>query len=924
VHRLGRSMTRRKTPMLISAAAVSVVLSVLMSAAPLMAQDAERPLGILFPGVPQPAPQVRSPLPQVPQSGAGSSKAAAGNTSKVSPASGNERPLGSLIYPQQSGTQKAGSVLPQNWATPPSGSAPAVTGTGTAPASTSRPLGTLINIPDAGPTPTDGQRTTSRTQSSPVQARPVLPAHKVYVQPSSDASTAKPLGTLFGSQPDTLPATITDDANDATKRAQPVRQAAPNSAQTSPSSTRSADVQRAELNADSMTYDRDLGVIVATGNVEIVYGPRSLLADKVTYNQKTDVVTADGNVSMTDDSGKVLFGDKMEITGDLKDGVIYNIGLILEDKSRVAGTGARRSNGTITEFSKAVYSPCNLCKDDPSAAPLWQLKAVRVIHDAEQKQVSYRNVWLELYGIPVAYTPYLSHPDPTVKRRSGFLAPTFSSSSDLGFRIQTPYFWAIDDYQDATFTPMLSTDGGQGAIGQYRRNFKKGFMKADGSFVADDPDKDLRGYMKLETEYHINPTWRAGLNLENASDDTYTRRYGFNTDPVLVSRGYLEGFRGQNYQVLNTYAFNDLRPDSEESESPIVLPMYDFNYSGRRDRIGGFASFDFNALNIVRNTGTDTRRLSFRPRWDRPFNGPFGELYNASVSLAADAYHASNVIRDDGTSYTGTSGRLVPRASLSWRLPLIRPGKDYSQTIEPLASITVAPNGGNPDKMPNEDSQELEFDETNLFQDNRYDGFDRVDSGTRFNYGLNWVLTGNEGGSTSVFLGQSYRPRIDSSFSQSSGLEDNFSDFVGRVQIAPAKYLNLLYRTQFSPDNLSPQRNEVSAKVGGAALNVNADYIFIDQSQGSEFAGREEINGRIASQIKRNWSAYTQARHDLSSSDLRNIGFGLVYEDECVKFTSEYTRSFFQDRDLKPSDALTFTLVLKTLGEVHSGASRLQ
>lgn len=880
--------------------------------APAFAQDAERPLGILLPGVQQPPPDVRSPIPSVEQRATSGSRTA--NTPASTDAySGAARPLGNLFNAPAETTGRSGSVLPDNWnATPPATAAPQPTADAPSSGDTDRPLGTLFSAPTTTPaTPS------ARTNRDQVQPQPIRPARRVFAGPSNDATNEKPLGTLFGAQPD-VEAPISGIPTPV-KRAPARRTAAP--ASTAPAGPPPV---RAELTAGSMTYDREMGIVVATGNVEVVYGTRALLADKVTYNQKTDVVTAEGNVSMTDQTGKVLFGDKIEITGDLKDGVIYNIGLILEDKSRVAGNGARRSNGVVTEVNHAVYSPCKLCEEDPSAAPLWQIKAVRVIHDAEEKLVTYNNAWIELYGIPVAYTPYLSHPDPTVKRRSGLLAPSFTNSSDLGFQIRAPYFFAIDDYQDATLTPMLSTDGGQGAIGQYRRKFKNGFITADGSFVADDPDRGLRGYLDFESQVHIDKTWRAGLDVETASDDTYTRRYGFYTEPVLVSRGYLEGFRGQNYQALNTYAFNDLRPDSDPDDSPIVLPMYDFNYSGKRDRLGGFASFDFNALNIVRDSGTDTRRLAFRPRWDRPFSGPFGELYNASVSLAADTYHATGVTRDDGTSFTGASGRLVPRASFSWRLPLIRPGTEYSQTIEPIASVVAAPNVGNNDKIPNEDSQTVEFDETNLFQDNRYDGFDRVDGGVRVNYGVNWTLNRNAGGYSSVFLGQSYRPREDTSSNQQTGIEDHFSDVVGRVQISPADYLDLIYRTQFNPDNLSPQRNEVSATIGAPALRLNTNYIFIDQQRGSEFAGREEINGSISSQIDKNWSTFIRARNDLAASDLRSLGLGVVYEDECVKFTTQFTRSFFEDRDLKPSDAITFTLVLKTLGEVHTGLTQSQ
>lgn len=893
--------------------ALAISVSALPFAEP-NAQEAgeERPLGILFPGYPQPTnTPVSTPLPQNISSGNAASNGKP--TSSPNPTTGS-KPLGTLINTNVPATGSTGSVLPKDWNRATSGTAPrAGSVTPVIPQSTDRPLGTLINV---APTTVSGGGTTASAQRPTAVAPDVRRASRVQTAPAANASTARPLGTLFGAQPVQPPLTRSASSSGSAGTGVTAPTIQPTGNNPPP--------KEAELSADSMTYDRELGLITATGNVQIGYGDAALFAEKVTYNQKTDVVLATGNVSLTDASGRVILGDRMEVTGDLKDGVIYNIGLVLEDKSRIAGNGARRTNGTTTELSQGVYSPCNLCEDDPTAAPLWQLKAVRVTHDAEDKQVSYRNVWLELYGIPVAYTPFLSHPDPTVKRRSGILAPSFGNSSDLGFQLRAPYFWAIDEHQDATFTPMLSTDGGQGAIVEYRRAFKKGKLEATGSFVADDPDKDLRGYIDIDGEYHLNPTWRTGLKIEQASDDTYTRRYGFQTENVLTSRAYLEGFRGQNYQALNAYAFDDLRAGIDPDQSPIILPMYDFNYAGRRDRLGGYSSFDFNILNLSRNTGTDTRRIAFRPRWDRPFIGSFGEIYNASVSLSADGYHSSGLVRDDGTEFTGLSGRIVPRAALSWRLPLIRQGPQVSQTIEPLASVVIAPNGGNPDNIPNEDSQELEFDETNLFNENRFDGFDKIDGGSRFNYGFNYILTDLDAGSTSVFLGQSYRPRLDDSFGQASGLEDHFSDIVGRVQITPRRYLDLIYRTQFSPDNFSPQRNQVTANIGAPALQLSANYLFIDTQEGSEFSGREEISGSLSSQYNENWSAAISARHDISEDDLRSFGLDVKYENECVIFTTRFSRTFFQDRDIEPTDSVTFTLVLKTLGEVRSGVTKSQ
>lgn len=819
------------------------------------AQSTEKPLGVLL----NDGTQVPTAQPMIRSPidvNALGSPTASDRATTTTRAQG-ARPLGTLIDTTQS-TGRGGSVLPQGWNRTDVSPARTVVAPSPARAASdvSRPLGTLIQI---SPQPaTSSGPLPSIQRAAPVPSTPTPP------QPDNE----------------TIPV---------------------------------------NFSADQMSYDRDMQLITATGNVEIFYQDRELRANEVTYNQKTDVVTAAGNVSLTDDDGQTVFGERMEITGDLRDGVIYGIGVILADRARVAGSGARRTDARITDIRNAVYSACNLCPDNPNSPPLWQLKAVKIVHDADEKIVSYRDAWLEVFGVPVAYTPYFQHPDPTVKRQSGFLAPSFSNSSDLGFRLDTPYFWAIDEHQDATIAPMITTDGGQGAVVQYRRFFDNGYLEADGSFVADDPDRDWRGYIDLESEFHLNRTWRTGLDIETASDDTFTRRYGFYSEPIMTSRAYLEGFRGRNYQAFNAYVFKDLRDDSEDE--PYITPIYDFNFSGTRDRLGGYTSFDFNALNLMRDGGTDTRRVSFRPRWDRPFQGAFGEVYNASVSLAADGYHASEAVLNDGSEYSGFSGRLMPRAALSWRMPMFRPGRTYNQTLEPVASVIVAPNGGNSDKIPNEDSQEIEFDETNLFDEDRYDGLDRVDGGTRINYGLNWVVTDHDEGSASMFIGQSYRLRENAQFAVDSGLDEHFSDMVARIRIQPKRYLDFEYRTQFSPENLKPQRNEVDANLGADSLRVQTSYIFIDQAAGSEFAGREEISGTISSQINRHWSSAFSARHDIEEDDLRSLGLEIVYEDECVKFTTELSRSFFRDRDLEPSDNIMFTLVLKTIGEIATGAS---
>jgi LPS-assembly protein len=180
-----------------------------------------------------------------------------------------------------------------------------------------------------------------------------------------------------------------------------------------------------------------------------------LRADRVTYSEKTDTFSATGNVAIVEPNGDVIFGDRGEFTNQFKDGFIEGFRMLFMDNSRLAATGGRRVGGVVTTLGKGVFSPCDLCKDDPSRAPLWRIRAVRVIHDNVRKEVEYKDAFLEMFGVPIAYLPYFSHAGPSVNRRSGLLIPSYASSSDFGSTFQVPYFWAINPSEDLTLTPFI-------------------------------------------------------------------------------------------------------------------------------------------------------------------------------------------------------------------------------------------------------------------------------------------------------------------------------------------------------------------------------------------------------------------------------------------------------------------------------------
>ena len=689
------------------------------------------------------------------------------------------------------------------------------------------------------------------------------------------------------------------------------------------------------LTADEISYDETLGVVVASGHVEISQGQRLLLADTVTYNQRTNVVTASGNVSLLEPSGEVIFADYAELTDDMREGVMRSIRILLTDRSRFAAVSGWRSGGNRTEMRKAVFSPCELCEEDPTRAPLWQIRAFKVVHDQKAQDIEYYDAWLEMFGVPVAYTPYFSHPDPTVVRRSGFLVPDFGNNSRLGLFTRTPYYFNIAPDKGLTVTPTFTTKERAVLAAEYRQRFNAGEIDLSGSVTrvrqrdsqGERKEGDqTRGHIFGNGRFDIDRTWRTGADLALATDDTFLRRYNVTTTDVLTSRAFVEGFRGRNYAAANAFHFQGLRATDDSAQIPFILSTLDYNHVGEPDRLGGRWSLDTNGLVLLRTGGTDSRRLSLKAGWQLPYTSSIGEVYTLSFGLQGDGYLVDDFI-DPGTGARrdGLTGRLFPQAALEWRFPFVREDGNWREFIEPVAALVVAPNGGNPGKIPNEDSQNFEFDDTNLFSLNRFPGLDRVDGGQRVVYGLKGGIYNNTGGSATAFLGQSFRFREDDTFANDSGLEKNLSDFVGRVQFSPVKYVDLLYRSRLGQTNLDAKRNEVDLALGPPALRLNLDYVFFKQTgTTTEFEDREEILLSLSSRVTEFWSVAVRHRRDLTANGgALQSGASLTYADECFLFTVDLTRSFTRDRDIEPSDTILFRLVFKYLGQVQT-AQQLQ
>jgi len=684
------------------------------------------------------------------------------------------------------------------------------------------------------------------------------------------------------------------------------------------------------LSADKIVYETDLGQVTAKGNVEISSEGRILLADSVHYNQRNGVVTASGNLTLLEPSGEVLFAENMELSEDLTKGFIKSVRILLTDKSRFAANHARRHNENRLEMNEAVFSPCQLCEGDPSMPPLWQLKAIKVVHYKNSHEVEYKDATLEIFGMPIAYTPYFRHVDPFTQRKSGFLAPRFGSSSELGSTIQIPYFWAIGNDSDLTISPIIKSEKELVWVSEYRALTESGGFEGELSLTYTDKrnddnqrlsEKEIRGHIAAFGQFDLDQTWRWGFDLSRSTDDTYLSRYGFSGDDTLTSSIFAEGIHDRNFAAASAFAFQGLEVDDDPGTTPLVAPLLEYSVSLNPPRFSSPLQIDASAVSLYRQDGFDSRRLSVNGNFQIPYLDDFGSIYTLTANLGVDLYHLNGFAvagqaAGSNTTVNGIETRFWPLLALDWRMPFVRSEGSIRQVLEPVVQLILAPYGGNPKEIPNEDSRSLEFDDTNLFSLNRFPGNDRVESGPRANIGFKAAAYGITGGYSSITIGQVFRVRDDDTFAPRTGLDDHRSDYVMALTIAPSRFLDLNQRLRLDRNKFSLRRNEIYFSIGPEYLKFNSSYISLERDQTvDELDAREELYNSLHWKIDQRWVATAESRRDLSGegSQIRTKA-GIQYSDECIGFGLTMQRNFTRDRDVEPSTSINFRILLQYLG----------
>lgn len=804
--------------------------------------------------------------------------------------------------------------------------------------------------------------------------------------------------------------------------------------------------ERLLVEGREIVYDNDKNTVSAVGDVELNYGGRTLQADRVVYDRNTGRVLAEGNVRLTEANGTVAAGARFELTDDFKSGFIDSLRVeqTVDDRgtpvtTRFAAPRAERVDGETTTFLRGTYTACEPCRDNPERPPLWQVKAARIVQNNAERRIYYEDASIEFAGVPIASIPYFWSPDPSVKRQSGFLAPSYITSSALGFGVAIPYYFEIAPDRDITLQPTFSTRQGVLAQGEYRQRFDTGSLRVraagiiqqDRSAFLPAPygagNREARGSIETVGQFNINDKWRYGWDIALLSDKWFLQNYKIRSESLAsnyillesTSQVNLTGAGDRSYFDIRGFYFKGLSFADWQKQLPLVAPVLDYDKRvNGPDPIGGEVRVQVNATNVIRDAAQfqpifkanqafpfttnglttayescavfqrgvclvrglagDFARLSAEVSWRRTFIDEAGQVWTPFTYLRADGFFNN----PDTTGFQNEQtanffrprdefvGRATPAVGVEYRFPFVADGGRFgSHTLTPIGQVVARPNEGRIGRTPNEDAHSLVYDDTTLFNWDKFSGYDRAEGGVRGNLGLQYNVATPSGWHANALFGQSYQLAGRNSFRAfdllntglQSGLDTRASDYVARAQVTPNDHYSFIVRGRFDKATFGVSSFEAQAVANlnpYLPITTSLTYARYEAQPLQGYAHRREgLQPAAAINVTPNWSvggsvlldldryldqrdtfaatyqAYSAAfgqaaaaantRYERDRYSVVQTGLSLGYKDECTTFSINYamTPRIAVTGEREADKTVMVRLELRTLGQISTSQS---
>ena len=665
--------------------------------------------------------------------------------------------------------------------------------------------------------------------------------------------------------------------------------------------------------------------LTASGGVVVWHQGARLVADRIVVDGDSGDLTIEGPIHLSrpgaadPETDAILIADSAQLDSELQDGIVLGARLVLARELQLASTRLeRREDGRISQLDNVVASSCQICATDPT--PLWEIRARSIIHDADTRLITFDRPQLRALGVPLAYVPFrVTAPDPSVERRSGFLRPEIRTTSGLGFGVKLPYFQTLGDSADVTFTPYVSESRTRTLELRYRQAFTNGATEWNGAISRDDlREGETRGYLFGAAQFLLPRDYRLALQVQQASDRAYLLDYGITDADRLWSGVSVERVRRDKLFWGRVGNYETLREDEDNATSPAQVADAIWMRRMTPRLIGGEALLEWSAhahrrpsdLDVV---GRDVARASVGVDWRRNQILPGGVVAAALAGLDADLYR---IAQDD--RFDDIVTRVDPQVGVELRWPLAGGAGGATHIVEPVVQVLYSPRGRDED-IPNEDSRLIEFDEGNLFSDNRFPGWDVRETGLRANIGATWTRIDPTGWSIGVTGGRVLRARDADNFAADSPLGGRSSDWLLAANFDNGGGLAVANRALFD-DEARISRNELRVGWLRPDLNLSAGYIWIDRDEDEgRVVNASELAANVGWQIADGWWGEAETRYDFAADRAQRAALRVAYRNECITLESGLSRRFSSSDLLRAETSFDLSVRLGGFGAQEDG-----
>lgn len=722
------------------------------------------------------------------------------------------------------------------------------------------------------------------------------------------------------------------------------------------------------LSANELVYNKDAERVIVRGAVQINYGGYQMVAQQVEYSQKTGRIIATGEIELIEPGGNKVYADQMDVTDDFGNGFIERLRVETTDLTKLAAVTGERRNGEEMILNNAVYTACTPCATNPNYKSLWHVKAQRIVQNGKTHTVRMENARFELFGKPILYLPVLEVPDQTVKRKSGFLFPTFRYTQKLGAGVSVPYYWAISPYMDATVTGTALTRQGFLLEGEFRQRFESGehiltmagISQLNREGFTDgtvDAKETARGMIASKAKFEINPRWTFGWDVLVQSDNNFAKTYELSTfdGTTLTNQAYLTGLGKRNYFDARAFYFDiqDADPNSLAENKQAVAQVLDYSYTSPDPVLGGELTADINLTNVNRNRedefrvflpgndvfryrgleGTD-HRLTADVEWKRNFIVPGGLSLTPILAARGDIIGTSMT---EPSNYTGNyydddaATRRMLTAGIDARYPILMTTEYSSHILEPIAQVFARPDEEYAGGLPNEDAQSFVFDATSLFDRDKFSGYDRIEGGTRANLGVRYTGALGNGYALRAIAGQSFQLGGLNSFAtddlvkagSDSGLETDRSDYVAMMGIDAPSGLTASLSGRLDESNFDLRRADATLGYQGIRWQTAITYTSIQaQPLYGSTKDQDEIQTAAAWKFRDYWSVFGSVTYDLNSNVITRNGIGITYDDRDTIFSLVYKEERDTDQSVANDWSIGARISFRTLGDINVGDTK--